>query len=161
MSEEKIIAIFYLLLCILLLFGCKTRERVVTVTVPESHFERVARVDTVSERDSVIREIRTEIIPADSSTLARYGVHVADGEVGWLVRSTDHHREVSERSHTSSDTVLVRDTIPVTVPVEVVKEIPAQLSRWQRVRMSVGSGFIGGLLVSGLIFILKKRIKRY
>jgi hypothetical protein len=44
----------------------------------------------------------------------------------------------------------VHDSIPVPYPVEVIKEVPAELNWWQRLRLWIGNiGLLGILGVIG------------
>lgn len=66
-----------------------------------------------------------------------------------------------ERWHTQWRDRIVRDTIyqskrdSIPYPVEVTKEVPAELTWWQQARMHVGGIVIYGLLIALFIYIFK------
>jgi hypothetical protein len=66
-----------------------------------------------------------------------------------------------EKWHTSwrdrwqHDTIYQSKTDSIPYPVEVTKEVPAQLTWWQQARMHVGGIVIYGLLIVLFIYIFK------
>ena len=66
-----------------------------------------------------------------------------------------------ERWHTQwrdrwqHDTIYQSKTDSIPYPVEVTKEVPAQLTWWQQARMHVGGIVIYGLLIALFIYIFK------
>ena len=114
------------------------------VPVPEVHEHWHHSTDTIHKTDSVI-DLQTRIIrEVDSATMARYGIQMKDMQRAWLVETNRLQRELSELRQSSTDTIHERDSIPY--PVEVEKEVPAQLSWWQRLRLGLGSAVLIGLV---------------
>ena len=75
-------------------------------------------------------------------------IHVT--ERGDTVRIERWHTKYVEREKHDTTYVATHDTIPQPYPVETVKEVPADLSWWQRVRLWLGNavllaviGFVG------------------
>jgi len=124
-----------------LLMGCTTTKY---VTVPEVHEHWQTSTDTIHKTDSVIDRQTTTIREVDSATMAQYGIQMKDMQRAWLIETDRLQRELSELRHSHTDTIHERDSIPY--PVEVTKEVPAQLSWWQQARMHVG-GIVIFLLI--------------
>lgn len=109
------------LICIISLAGCKTRT--VVVTVPE------VRTDTTY----ITKQQRDSIWLHDSIYVNEY----QKGDTVFKLRDRWHTKYIESIKH---DTIYnsTHDTIAEIVPVEVVKEVPAKLSWWQKTRMNVG-----------------------
>ena len=120
------------ILVALLLVGCKTKERVVTVEKVRNDTTYI----TKHQRDSVWLH--------DS-------IHVT--EKGDTIRIEKWHTRYIERL--SHDTLYVakRDSVPV--PYEVTKEVPAKLSSVQ-----VGLMVIGLFAILALILVVVYKLKR-
>ena len=71
-----------------------------------------------------------------------------------------------ERWHTQWRDRIVRDTIyqskrdSIPYPVEVIKEVPSQLTWWQQARIHLANILLYLLLIVGIIYVGKKHIKR-
>ena len=124
-----------------LLGSCTTTEY---VTVPEVHEHWHQSTDTIRQTDSIIDRQTTTIREVDSATMAQYGIQMKDMQRAWLIETDRLQRELSALRETRADTIHERDSIPY--PVEVPKEVPAQLSWWQQARMHVG-GIVIFLLI--------------
>ena len=104
-----------MILLAFLLESCRT-ERI--VAVPEYH-ERVAHQhDTLVQRDTIQHERKTIVREVDSAVMAAYGIRLDKAERAWLVQTEALRREVSELRQHQTDTVTLRDSIPVPYPVE-------------------------------------------
>ena len=112
------------ILVAVLLVGCKTKERVVTV-------EKV-RTDTTY----IMKHQRDSVWLHDS-------IHVT--EKGDTVRIEKWHTKYVEKQMHDTTYVATHDTIPQ--PYEVVKEVPAELSWWQRVRLWMGNVVLLAVIV--------------
>lgn len=88
--------------------------------------------------------------------MARYGIQMKDMQRAWLIETNRLQRELSELRQTHTDTIHERDSIPY--PVEVVKEVPAQPSWWQRFLMHVGGITSSLLLIVAVWWFVKKRV---
>ena len=125
-----------------LLIGCTTTEY---VTVPEVHEHWHHSTDTIHQTDSIIDHQTTTIREVDSATMAQYGIQMSALQTAWLIQTDRLQRELSELRETRADTVHERDSIPY--PVEVTKEVPAELTWWQQARQAVGDIVILGLII--------------
>ena len=144
--------ILFVIVCVVMA-SCKTK----VVTVPEVHEHWHHTTDTIERTDSVIDHQTTIVREVDSATMARFGIELNGMQKAWLVETDRLQRELSALRETRTDTIIERDSIPVPYPVE--KEVPAQLSKWQKVKMGAGSvALIGGglVLVFGLLKLKKK-----
>ena len=130
--EAVLISICLALVALLLLCSCGTHERIVTV-------EKV-RTDTTY----ITKQQRDSIWLHDS-------IHVS--EKGDTIRI--------ERWHTKYKEKIVHDTIyqskhdSIPVPYEVIKEVPAQLSKGQKGLMLIGITSLMALIIF-LAFMIKK-----
>lgn len=152
---------FMLLVVIVLLFASCSKN-IVQPKEPEiptnTHTEYIHTTDTVLKVDSIIDRQTLIIREVDSLTMARYGIQLKNMEKAWLVESDKLYREIKRLRQSKSDTVTVHDTIYVPYPVEVLKEVPAELNWWQRFKMKMGMLFLLELLLAVVYVILK--IKR-
>ena len=139
------------ILVALLLVGCKTKY----VTVPEVHEFWHHTTDTIHKTDSIIDHQTTTIREVDSATMAKYGIQMKDMQRAWLIETNRLQRELSELRHTHADTIHERDSIPY--PVEVEKEVPAQLSWWQQTRMHLGEALLALAGIAVVVFVIKRK----
>ena len=109
--------------------GCTTTKY---VPVPEVHTEHHWHNDTVIQKDSVVKESLTTVMQLDSAAMAQYGITLQKAERAWLVKTAEMERIIQEIMAKSEAKDTVRDSIPY--PVEVIKEVPAQLSWIQRAK---------------------------
>lgn len=150
--EAVLIGIGLAMVALWLLCSCSAQERI--VTVPEIHEVHHNHTDSVIVRDSVIDLQTTIIRELDSATMAEYGIRLQKAERAWLVQTDRLKRELSELKESKSDTVIQRDSIPV--PYEVIKEVPANLSKTQRGLMLIGIAALMALIIFGAI-----KLKRF
>ena len=125
------------------------------VPVPEVHEHWHHSTDTIRQTDSIIDRQTTTIREVDSATMARYGIQMKDMQRAWLVETNRLQRELSELRQSHADTIHERDSIPY--PVEVEKEVPAQLSWWQRLRLWLGNVVLVALAGSAAYVLLLRR----
>jgi hypothetical protein len=116
--------------------GCKSVE---TVVVKEHHTDTL--MITKHQRDSVWLH--------DSIRVT---------EKGDTVRIEKWHTKYIEKAVHDTLYQSKRDSIPY--PVEVIKEVPAQLSWWQQTRLHLANILLYLLLLVGIIYMGKKYIKR-
>jgi hypothetical protein len=140
----SIVGIAVSLMAAVLFSGCET---VKYIPVASEHTETHWRVDTVFQRDSVVKESLTTVMQVDSATMAKYGVQLQKAERAWLIKTQELERIVDELMAKSEVRDTVRDSIPY--PVEVIKEVPAKVSGWQAGLMRVG--FVALLLLLGIV----------
>lgn len=106
---------FGIFLTFLLLAGCKTKERVVTV----EHLRTDTLIQLRTERDSIYVHDSTEIrTDGDTIRINR-----------WHTRYVDRWRR---------DTVRVVKADTVALAYETVREVARPLSRWQQMRLHLG-----------------------
>jgi hypothetical protein len=149
----RILRIIQALLLLTAMGSCTTTKY---VTVPEVHEYWHHTTDTIHQTDSVIDRQTMTIREVDSATMARYGIQMKDMQRAWLIETNRLQRELSELRQTHTDTIHERDSIPY--PVEVVKEVPAQPSWWQRFLMHVGGITSSLLLIVAVWWFVKKRV---
>lgn len=148
----RIIRIIQALLLLTAMGSCTTTKY---VTVPEVHEHWHHSTDTIHKTDSIIDRQTTTIREVDSATLAKYGIQMEDMQRAWLIETNRLQRELSELRQSHTDTIHERDSIPY--PVEVKKEVPAQLSWWQQTRLHLANIMLWLLGIGGVVFIVKKK----
>ena len=150
--EAVLISICLVLLMLWLLTSCTTTK---LVPVTSEHTEHHWHTDSVFQRDSVVKETLTTVMQLDSAEMARYGITLQKAERAWLVKTQEMERIIQELLSKSEARDTVRDSIPVPTPVEVIKEVPAELSWWQQTRMILGTILLG-VIFTYLIYRLGK-----
>ena len=148
-----------IILAMCALFGSCTTTKYVPVT--ETHTEHHWHTDSVKERDSTHTERETIIREVDSAAMARYGIQMESNQRAWLVLQREMENRLRELEHMTAQRDTVRDSIPY--PVEVTKEVPAELTWWQQTRLHIGGIVLCLLLflacwyIGGLILKVKKK----
>ena len=146
-----------IMFAVVVLASCKTTERV--VTVPEVHDYHHWHTDSVKQTDSVIVEKETVVMQLDSAAMAAYGIRLDAAQQAWLVKTSELERALNSITKTVTDTVHERDSIPVPYPVEVIKEVPRELTWWQKTRMHGGEALLGLLGICGIYGLWRIRKK--
>lgn len=137
------------------LLGSCTTTKYVPVT--ETHTEHHWHTDSVKERDSTHTERNTIIRELDSAAMARYGIQMENNQRAWLVLQREMENRLRELEHMTAQRDTVHDSIPY--PVEVTKEVPAQLTWWQQTRIHIGGIVFWLLLLLAVIWIGKRHIR--
>ena len=137
------------------LLGSCTTTKYVPVT--ETHTEHHWHTDSVKERDSTHTERNTIIRELDSAAMARYGIQMQANQRAWLVLQREMENRLRELEHMTAQRDTVHDSIPY--PVEVTKEVPAQLTWWQQTRIHIGGIVFWLLLLLAVIWIGKRHIR--
>jgi hypothetical protein len=147
-------AVFVLIATLLIgiLSSCATKERI--VPVPEIHDHWHYHTDSVHHTDSIIHEKETTIMQLDSAAMAKYGITLQKAERAWLVKTAELQRQIERLEAMSIQKDSVRDSIPY--PVEVIKEVPAELSWWQGLLVRLGYCSLG-IVIIYLIYLKFKR----
>lgn len=135
----------------IMLTACTTTK---IVTVPEVHEVHHHHTDSIHQIDSVIREHQTTIMQLDSAAMAAYGIQLKAAERAWLVKTQQLERAIQNLSRLRSDTVILRDSVPVPVPV--VKEVERNLTKIEKSLMGVGL-----LALMALVVFIGWKIKRF
>jgi len=141
-------------LAICALFGSCTTTKYVPVA--EQHTEHHWHTDSVKERDSVHTENTTIIREVDSAAMAKYGIQMQANQRAWLVLQREMEQRLRELEHMTATHDTIRDSIPY--PVEVIKEVPAQLTWWQQTRLHLANILLYLLLIVGIIYVGKKHL---
>ena len=137
-----------------LMMSCKTVEY---VEMPSQHTEHHWHTDSVVKTDSVIHEKETTIMQLDSAAMAQYGITLKAAERAWLVRTTEMERQIQQLMQLYQQKDSVHDTIPY--PVEVVKEVPVDLTWWQQTRLHMANIVLWLLLFVAVVCGAKWYIK--
>ena len=124
------------ILVALLLVGCKTKERVVTVEKVRNDTTYI----TKHQRDSVWLH--------DS-------IHVT--EKGDTIRIERWHTKYVERA--THDTLYQHKTDSVPVPYPVEKLVERELSWWQQTRMHLGEALLAIAGIAVVVFVIKRKLK--
>ena len=132
-----------IVLCLLFCSCTTTRYVPVNETRTEHHWH----TDSVHQTDTIINRETTVIRELDSAAMARYGIQIGAMQRAWIVQSDRLQREVARLETLSQQCDTVRDSIPKPYPVEVIKQVPRDLTLWQRIRQSVGDFAIFLLLI--------------
>ena len=143
-TEGVLICILSIMAALWFLCSCTTTRY---VTVPEVHEQHHWHTDSVVKKDSAYHEKETTIMQLDSAEMARYGIKLEKAERAWLVKTSELQRQIERLEAMSADRDTVRDSIPKPYPVEVIKEVPADLSWWQKMMMGLGVITIGIIVV--------------
>lgn len=129
------------------LTSCTTTEY---VPVVQTNTEHHWHTDSVHEKDSTYHEKTTTIMQLDSAAMAKYGIQLQKAERAWLVKTEELQRQIERLEAMSQSKDSVHDSIPVPYPVEVIREVPAELNWWQKLRLWIGNvglmallGFVG------------------
>lgn len=157
----SMLSVTFLILAVLLMIsfsGCTSPTKV--VTVPEVHEHHHWHSDTIRQTDSVVNNQTTVIREVDSATMAQYGIRLDKAQRAWLIQNDRLQREIERLQSISNTSDTVRDSIPVPVPVEVVKEVPTELSWWQKTRMILGTIVLGILAVYAVYRFGKWHLKK-
>ena len=123
-----------LLLCALF-SGCTTTKY---VPVIEHHTDTLYQNKVV--HDSIYQHDSVQVmIKGDTTTIDR-----------WHTRYV--YKEVHDTTYISKT-----DSVPQPYPVEVIKEVPAELSWWQQLKMKVGGAAIILCLLAFLIWVWRTK----
>ena len=139
MSISSILAgiILGLIACALITL-CSSCTTTKYVPVIEHHTDTL--IQTKVQKDSVFMHDSVEVrIAGDTVTIDRW-----------------HTKYISKEVH---DTIYQSktDSVPAPYPVEVIKEVPAELTMWQRLKMKVGGTAIILLLLAFAIWVWRNK----
>ena len=139
MSISSILAgiILGLIACALITL-CSSCTTTKYVPVIEHHTDTL--IQTKVQKDSVFMHDSVEVrIAGDTVTIDRW-----------------HTKYISKEVH---DTIYQSktDSVPAPYPVEVIKEVPAELTMWQQLKMKVGGAAIILLLLAFAIWVWRTK----
>lgn len=132
-----------------LMIGCKSVEY---VAVPQQHTEHHWHTDSVHTVDSVIKEKETTIMQLDSVQMAKYGIQLQKAERAWLVKTAELERQIERLMSHKADTLIIRDSIQVPVPVE------KKLTKWQQTCIDFGK-LLMFISLAGVILLILRLLK--
>jgi hypothetical protein len=127
-----------------LMCGCKSVQY---VPVVQTNTEHHWHTDSVIKNDSTIKEINTVVMQLDSAAMAQYGIQLKQAERAWLVKTKELERQIEKLMQMSATKDTVHDSIPV--PYEVVREVPAKMSKTQK-----GFMWFGIIAMMALVLIV-------
>lgn len=151
----RIIRIIQALLLLTAMGSCTTTKY---VTVPEVHEHWHHQTDTIMRTDSIIDHQQIIIREVDSATMAQYGIELKNMQRAWLIENNRLRKQLSELMQSRADTTIVHDSIPVPYPVEV--KVPAELTQWQQIRISLANLLLYAIGALAAWFFLKKCCKK-
>ena len=134
LASYLVMLLIGLLLCALL-GSCKSVEY---VPVIEHHTDTLIVVD--HQRDSVYLH--------DSITIKQHGDTI------WV---QEWHTKYKLKEVHDTTYISKTDSVPQPYPVEVIKEVPAELNWWQRLKMKVGGAAIVLCLLAFLIWVWRTK----
>ena len=123
-----------LILSLILMAGCKTHEKIVTVETTRIDTAYITRL----QRDSIFVHDSTYVRATNDTVLIEH----------W-------HTKWRDRWHYDSVYIATHDSIPVPYPVEV--EVEKKLSKWQQFRLQLGNIVLGGLGLLAVGWFVKRR----
>jgi len=130
-----LVMIFIGLLLCALFSSCTTTKY---ITVPEYHTDTV-RVVKVQHDSLVLKD----------------SVYIHDK--GDTILIEKWHTQYRDRWRTDTIYQSKHDSVPAPYPVEVIKEVPAELTMWQRLKMKVGGTAIILCLLAFLIWVWRSK----
>ena len=143
-------AVVYIFTMWIMFSSCTTTKY---VPVVETHDVHHWHTDSVKQKDSVYHEKTTTIMQLDSAAMARYGIQLKSAERAWLVKTAELELQIERLMAMSATKDSVHDSIPY--PVEVIKEVPREPLRLERILMLFGLlAFMVGIV--WLAYRLKK-----
>ena len=143
-------AVVYIFTMWIMFSSCTTTKY---VPVVETHDVHHWHTDSVKQKDSVYHEKTTTIMQLDSAAMAAYGIKLKSAERAWLVKTAELERQIERLMAMSATKDSVHDSIPY--PVEVIKEVPREPLRLERILMLFGLlAFMVGIV--WLAYRLKK-----
>lgn len=146
----------YVLLCACLLVGCTTTKY---VPMQEVHTEHHWHTDTLREVDSVMTERETIVRELDSAAMTRYGIQLQSAQRAWLVQTRELESRLREMERQTATRDTIHDSIQKPYHVEVVKEVPAPLTWWQKIRIHLANILLWSVGII-LVFTILKHLKK-
>ena len=133
------------------LSACATKRQTVAQAeaLTEVRTERVEVHDTIHRVDTIIEREQVVVRPADSLTMAQYGVQLQAGQTAWLVERDRLRKEIDRLTESRAQNVERKDT--VTQYFETIREVEVEVERkptfWQQMRNAAVAFFVILLLV--------------
>jgi len=111
----EFVIIVGVIMALLFMTSCRSYRY---VPVERVRTEYINRTDTIRETDSIIVKKETIVREADSSLVAELGIKLSENERAILILRRELEKTMREVSEHKTDTVIMRDSIPVPYPVE-------------------------------------------
>lgn len=133
------------------LSACATKRQTVAQAeaLTEVRTERVEVHDTIHRVDTIIEREQVVVRPADSLTMAQFGVQLQAGQTAWLVERDRLRKEIDRLTESRAQNVERKDT--VTQYFETIREVEVEVERkptfWQQMRNAAVAFFVILLLV--------------
>jgi hypothetical protein len=125
----KLLKIFILLI---LLTGCKTHTVYIPFETVKTEYQSVHTRDSIYLRDSI---------------------HVAQKGDTVLIEKY----QVLYKDRFLRDSIFLQDSIPYPVEVRVPYAVEKSLTWWQQTQMIAGNILLIGLLVAGIVWVIRKK----
>jgi hypothetical protein len=90
--------------------------------------------------------------------MAKYGIQMQNNQRAWLVLQREMEQRLRELEHMTATHDTIRDSIPAPYPVEVIKEVPAELTWWQQTRLHLANIVLWLLALLAVIYVGKKHL---
>ena len=133
-------------ICAMVLISMESCKSVQYVPVETVRTEYVTKHDSLISRDTIIDRSEVVVREVDSATMAQYGIQLKDMQRAWIIESNRLQKQIHDLLQTKADTVIVRDTIQVPVPVE------HKLTKAEQHYITIGKWVVGA--VAGLLLVL-------
>ena len=134
-----------MLACMTCTTSCQTAHH---ISRAEEHRTRMEHTMVQTVRDSIY----LDRVQRDSIVIRQAGDTVYVDR--WHVRTRDRWRE-----HVRTDTITTTVTDTVTQYYDRVREVPRQLTLWQRFRMGLADGVMFLALIVAVLIVLKRKGK--
>ena len=132
----------------LMLIGCTVTKY---VPVPEVHDHHHYHTDSVIKHDSTHSEKNTIIRELDSAAMAQYGIQMSNQQKAWLVYEQELNWYIQQLMQLVQDRDTVHDSIPAPYPVEVIKEVPQEMTLIQRMKQYLANIVL--CLIAGVVVV--------
>ena len=134
-----VLAAVLLVVVVLTFFGCTTTKYVPVIEHQTDTLRQYLSIhDSIYINDSTVIHDK-----GDTVTIDRW-----------------HTKYIKKEIHDTTY-IATHDTIPEPYPVEVVKEVPADISWWQATKMHIGGVVLWLIGIAAVVWIGKFVIKRY
>ena len=131
--------------------GCRSVQY---VPIEKVRTEYITKHDSLISRDTIIDRSEVVVREVDSATMAQYGIQLKDMQRAWLIESNRLQKQIHDLLNQKSDTIVIRDTIQVPVPVE------QKISKTDKMYINIGKwsvGVITGIFLVLVFYILARR----
>lgn len=141
------------------LTACATKRQTVAQAeaLTEVRTERVEVHDTIHKTDTIIEREQLVVRPADSLTMAQFGVQLQAGQTAWLVERDRLRKEIDRLTESHAQNVETKDTATQYYETSREVEVERKPSAWDSFRQSVGNAFMVALVLLIVTCILGRK----